>query len=117
MSEGRSRRVAQPVGHSASRTELLVSLIRERRLSAVVPTVLDILERDDPLASAGQFPGDLLRGLMEVPGHFWGRHPPMYERYRAALRAGAAARRHLPPEERLRFWRPLAAPSGSAEGE
>ena len=61
----------------------------------------------DPLASAGWFAGDLLRSLMEIPGGFWGRHPRLYDRYREALRAGAAARRRLPVEERLGFWDPI----------
>jgi hypothetical protein len=115
MSAGRPKQSARRSGDSASHGLLLVSLIKQRRLTAVVPTVLEILERGDPLASAGRFSGDLLRGLMEVPGRFWGTHPQLYERYRAALRAGAAARRQLAPEERLQFWRPLAALGGDRE--
>jgi hypothetical protein len=88
MSGGRSKHIARAARQSASRAELLGSLIQQRRLSGVIPLGLEILEGDDPLASAGQFRSDLLRGLMEVPGHFWGRHPPLYERYRSACAPG-----------------------------
>lgn len=88
---------------AATRAELLVALVRGECLSAVVPMVLDVVELT-PLASAGCFPGDLLRGLMEVPGRFWSRYPRWYDRYRDALRAGAALRRRLPPEQRMEFW-------------
>ncbi len=92
---------------SAARHDLLVSLVNGWRLAATVPEVLDILDRD-PLASAGGFGGDLLRGLMEVPGSFWSQHPRLFARYRAAVRAGALARRALPPGLRAEFWNPLA---------
>ena len=91
---------------SLSRQDLLTSLINGWRLPAVVPAVLDIVERE-PLASAGGFGGDLLRGLMEVPGSFWSRHPPLFARYRIAVRAAALARRALPPGKRWEFWNPL----------
>ena len=83
--------------------EVLAALVAGAELSAAVPLALDLVERD-PLLSAGRFPGDLLRGLMAVPGQLWGRHPWMYERYQAALRAGAVLRRHLPLEQRMAFW-------------
>jgi hypothetical protein len=114
MSTGRSKQIARQHSPSAPRDGLLVALVQRQRLAAVVPLVLDILQ-DDPLASAGRFRGDLLRGLMEVPDRFWGRHPQLYERYRAALRAGAGARRQLPPEDRLQFWGPLETPAGRRE--
>jgi hypothetical protein len=88
--------------------ELLEALVRGLCLSAVVPVALDAVERA-PLASAGCFPGDVLRGLMEVPGGFWARHPRLYDRYRSALRAGAAARRQLPRDQRMTFWAALDA--------
>jgi hypothetical protein len=69
----------------------------------VIPIAVEIVEQN-PLASAGRFRGDLLRALMEVPDSFWRRNPALYERYRAALRAGAAQRRELSPEEQLEFW-------------
>jgi hypothetical protein len=72
-------------------------------LDAVVPTVIAIVERD-PLASSGCFAGDLLRGLMNVPDHFWSRNMRLYERYRTSLRAGALARRSLPDAQRMEFW-------------
>jgi hypothetical protein len=108
--------------------DVLVALMRRSRLRATVPAALDLVELN-PLVSAGQFAGDLLRGLMEVPGNFWVRHPILYARYRAALRAGAAQRRTLPPEQRLDFWEPILLdtayldrgaeepPSGSTPGD
>jgi hypothetical protein len=99
--------------HAAERTvagtspaELLEALVNGWCLSAVVPIALDLTERD-PVASGGCFPGDLVRGLMEVPGGFWGRYPRLYDRYRTVLRATAAARRGLPAEQRMAFWDPL----------
>lgn len=89
--------------------DLLVALVHGWCLSVVVPMTLDLVE-DDPLASAGQFAGDLVRALMEVPGYYWGRHPRQYARYRAALRASAQRRRELSPEERMAFWEPLVVP-------
>ena len=82
---------------------LLVALERGWALDSVVPRVLDLLATD-PLASGGRFPGDLLRALTEVQAVFWSRHPRLYGGYREALRAGALARLHLPPERRLDFW-------------
>jgi hypothetical protein len=87
--------------------DVLVALMRQSDLRATVLVALTLVERD-PLASAGHFGGDLLRGLMEVPGRFWVRHPLLFARYRAALRAGAMRRRSLPPEQRLDFWGPLS---------
>jgi hypothetical protein len=114
MTAGRSKQMDRRRVARTSRSNLLVWLIQRRRLAMVIPLVLDILE-EDPLSSAGQFRGDLLRGLMDVPGRFWGRHPELYERYRAALRAGASARRQLPLEERLQFWGPLEPPTSRSE--
>lgn len=86
-----------------SARDLLEGLLEGSNLMAVVPMALTIVERD-PLASGGCFPGDLVRGLMEISGHFWGHHPRLYERYVRALRASAIARRALPREERMVFW-------------
>ena len=91
---------------AASLEEVLAALVHGWCLGAVVPIALARVERD-PLVRASQFDGDLMRGLMEVPGAFWGRHPRLYDRYREALRQSAARRRRLPPEERMRFWSPL----------
>ena len=91
--------------------DLLVALVRGSRLGAVVPAALDLV-RQDPLASVGHFRGDLLRGLMEVPGSFWGRHPGLFDRYRDALRAAAMQRLGLPPDQRLDFWKPLDLAAG-----
>jgi hypothetical protein len=59
------------------------------------------------LIAVHSFRGDLLRGLMEVPDQFWGRHALLYERYRDAVRRAAKARLSLPAESRLGFWSPL----------
>jgi hypothetical protein len=91
--------------------DVLVALLQSSRLRATVPAALAVVERD-PLASAGHFAGDLLRGLMEVPGSFWVRRPLLFARYRAALRACAVQRRSLPPEQRLDFWGPLPLKPG-----
>ena len=85
---------------------LVLAVLHGWCLPYFVPRVLERVEQD-PLASGGWFIGVLLRTLMEVPGGFWGRYPELYQRYRHALRAGAAARQHLPAERRLEFWRPL----------
>ncbi|HEX6597711.1 MAG TPA: contact-dependent growth inhibition system immunity protein [Gemmatimonadaceae bacterium] len=90
----------------ASLAELLGALVNGWCLGAVVPMALTCVERN-PLANAGQFDGDLMRGLMEVPGPFWGRHPRLYDRYREALRRSAALRRRMSVEERMKFWSPL----------
>lgn len=91
---------------ASSLLEVLTALLRGTCLSVVVPIALARVERD-PLVHAAHFSGDLMRGLMEVPGAFWGRHPLLFDRYREALRRSAAHRRRLPPEERMRFWSPL----------
>ena len=98
--------VVTPVHH-----DLLVALVRGSHLGAVVPAALDLVHQD-PLASVGHFRGDLLRGLMEVPGSFWGGHPGLFDRYRDALRAAAMLRRTLPPDQRLDFWKPLDLAAG-----
>lgn len=98
--------VAQRPLAASSLTEVLTALVRGWCLGAVVPIALARVERE-PLTNAGHFDGDLMRGLMEVPGSFWGRHPRLYDRYREALRESAALRRRLPSEERMKFWSPL----------
>lgn len=90
--------------------ELLESLVRHERLERTVPRALELLE-GDPLASAGLFAGDLLRALLETPGGFWARHPALHRRFLAAVRAGALARRRLPPALRMEFWSPLEIPA------
>lgn len=107
---------AQPKLATVADRELLASLLGGRRLPTVVPLALDALERD-PLVTVGCFPGDLLRGLMTVPGSFWRRFPTLYERYRAAIREGAARRRRLPYAERMRFWDALALDGGDEPPE
>jgi hypothetical protein len=97
----------------ASLAELLRALVNGWCLEAVVPIALTRAEQN-PLANAGRFDGDLVRGLMEVPGAFWGRHPRLYDRYREALRRNAALRRRMPAEERMKFWSPLG-PGGDED--
>ena len=99
-------RDAVPCAHH----ELLVKLVQGIDLEAAVPTALELV-REDPLVSAGQFSGDVLRALMEVPNRFWSRHPHLFDRYREALRAGAAVRRGMPPDRRFEFWSPLDIPT------
>jgi hypothetical protein len=91
---------------AASLREVLHALVHGWCLGAVVPIALARVERD-PLTNAGWFEGDLMRGLMEVPGSFWGTHPRLYDRYREALRASAALRRRLPTAQRMIFWSAL----------
>ena len=86
-----------------SEAELFAALRCHDELGDVVPTVLDMLERD-PLASAGYFRGDLLRALIDLPAEFWGQDQRSFQRYQAVLRAGAIARRSLPSAERMAFW-------------
>ena len=104
----------QPSHDSTARAghELLVTLVQGIALESAVPAALELVEQD-PLVSAGQFPGDVLRALMEVPGRFWGHCPQLFDRYREALRAGAARRRTLPPDRRFEFWSPLGIRPGN----
>lgn len=95
----------QPL-ESVTLGDVLDALINGWSLPVVVPVAIEVTE-GDPLATAGRFRGDILRGLMEVPGHFWSCHPPLYERYRGVLRTGAVRRRGMTPEERIQFWKPL----------
>ncbi len=99
-----------------SRRELLAALVKREHLEKVVPQALDVVAHD-PLAAVHSFPGDLLRGLMEVPAEFWSRCPSLYEPYRAAVRAAAQARLHLPTESRLEFWSPLELHEWIADAE
>jgi contact-dependent growth inhibition (CDI) system CdiI-like immunity protein len=83
--------------------DLLKALHHRADLHAVVPIVLDAIECD-PLASAGNFRGDLLRALIELPATFWHDDPASFQRYKATVRAGAIARLALPRAERMAFW-------------
>jgi len=65
-----------------------------------------LLERE-PLASAGVFPGDLLRRLIDLPSGAWGEHSDLYPRYREIVREAALARRSLPEDQRGAFWSAL----------
>lgn len=105
-------RASEPGELAARMRELLESLMRGTTPDDTVVAALAIVERH-PLASGGAFRGDLVRGLMEVPGAFWGRHPRLYQRYVHALRACAAARRTLPPSERMDFWCAFEVPAAA----
>lgn len=89
-----------------STEDLFLVLLQGWALPHVVPCALERLERD-PLTSAGRFPGDLLRSLIELPPSFWRREPALYRRYQAVVRAGAIARRRLSWNERRAFWSAL----------
>jgi hypothetical protein len=92
------------IDHDVHDPANLYAALRQRRnLADVIPLVLDVLEQD-PLASAGAFRGDLLRTLIDLPAEFWRRDEQSFRRYQAAVRAGAAARRELPADERMEFW-------------
>ena len=93
-----AHRVAEPAA-----MDLLAAVLNGYGLHGAVPLLLVRVEMD-PLATAGWFPGDLLRGLLEVPASFWAREPRLYARFRESLRAGAIARRGLPADERTHFW-------------
>ena len=82
---------------------------------ATLADALDLLERV-PLASAGLFPGDLVRRLMDLPGEAWYGEPALYARYQAVVRAGALARRDAPEQVRQAFWRELPARLPSTGG-
>jgi hypothetical protein len=95
------RRAAHP-----DPTAILYDLVGGRRLAIVVPAALELVERE-PLASGGFFRGDILRGLMEVPGHFWWRSPDLLERYACALQAAVTLRLSLTAADWARFCAPI----------
>ena len=65
-----------------------------------------LLERE-PLVSAGVFPGDLLRRLIDLPSGVWAEQGDLYPRYREIVREAALARRALPEDLRGAFWSAL----------
>jgi hypothetical protein len=69
----------------------------------VLVRALALLEKN-PLLSAGAFPGDLLRRLMDVPGSTWARNPLLYHRYQTIVRAAALARLRAPRVAQRAFW-------------
>jgi hypothetical protein len=95
-----------PARTSLQRREVYDALSDPRRRSAAVALALEILERE-PLASAGAFPGDLVRRLMDLPPDFWRAHPALDARYRSAVRAAALERRAAADTVRHGFWRDL----------
>ena len=109
LRQARAGTLRAPAGAAAPplATAILYDLVGGRRLPFVVPAALDLVERE-PLASGGFFRGDILRGLMEVPGHFWWRSPDLLERYALALQAAATLRRSLSTADWARFCAPIA---------
>ena len=73
---------------------------------AHIVSTIELLERE-PLACAGEFPGDLLRRLIDLPAGVWAREHDLHPRYREIVRVAALARRGLPEKERGSFWRAL----------
>ena len=99
---------ARPRRPDRERRDIYNALAEPRLRAGAVSRALDILERD-PLASAGVFPGDLVRRLMELPPQVWQHEDGLYQRYRAAVRAAALARRHSASAVHRAFWRDLPA--------
>ena len=97
-----SRRRAQP----ALVRRLYNALGAPRPERADLLSTVELLERE-PLASAGEFPGDLLRRLIDLPAGIWTRETDLHSRYREVVRAAALARRELPEKERGAFWSSL----------
>ena len=94
------------MGEQRHGRDLLAALVNGTCTESEIERALEKVSHN-PLARADAFRGDLLRALMEVPNAFWGRHPALYEEYRAVVRAGALARRELPEEVKREFWSPL----------
>lgn len=91
---------------SRHRCRLFNSLSTDRLDRGTLMTAIELLERE-PLASAGEFPGDLLRRLIDLPSRVWAAEADLYPRYREVVRTAAAARRELPAAVRGSFWRAL----------
>jgi hypothetical protein len=98
------RRARGPASSSARRLYNALGAPRPDR--AHVLSAIELLERE-PLACAGEFPGDLLRRLIDLPAGVWAREHDLHPRYREIVRVAALARRGLPEKERGAFWRAL----------
>ncbi|MDR6568879.1 hypothetical protein J2730_003881 [Chitinophaga ginsengisegetis] len=46
--------------------------------SYLVPLALEILQ-NDVLVTAGMYPGDLLKAVLDVPAAFWEEHPDLHK--------------------------------------
>ena len=90
------------LGASHDRCRLFNSLSVDRLDRGALTAAIELLERE-PLASAGEFPGDLLRRLIDLPPRVWAAQGDLHQRFRAA----AAARRGLPAAARGTFWQAL----------
>ena len=94
------------LGASHDRCRLFNSLSVDRLDRGALRAAIELLERE-PLASAGEFPGDLLRRLIDLPPRVWAAQGDLHQRYREVVRAAAAARRGLPAAARGTFWQAL----------
>jgi hypothetical protein len=100
------RKHAQVEEPSRFRRRLFNALGSDRVDQAVLLRTIELLETD-PLDSAGEFPGDMLRRLMDLPAHAWTGQAELHARYREVIRAGALARRGMQEHLRVAFWRNL----------
>ena len=98
----RRKRSAPPAGVCRLYNDLGATSIERSALARAIA----VLERE-PLASAGVFPGDLLRRLIDLPSSLWAEQSDLYPRYREIVREAALARRELPEEQRGAFWSAL----------
>jgi hypothetical protein len=98
----RPKRSAPP----ASLRRLYNDLGAPRAEHGALVRAIALLERE-PLISAGVFPGDLLRRLIDLPSGAWAQHGDLYPRFREIVRVAALARRELPEEQRGAFWSAL----------
>jgi hypothetical protein len=93
-----------PVAPGARRLYNALGAPRPERRDVL--SAIELLERE-PLASAGEFPGDLLRRLIDLPAPVWAREHDLHPRYCEIVRAAALLRRSLPENQRRAFWRSL----------
>ena len=98
----RQKRAAPPCGERRLYNDLGKPPVERGALVRAIA----LLERE-PLASAGVFPGDLLRRLIDLPSSAWAEHGDLYPRYREIVREAALARRALAEELRGAFWSAL----------
>lgn len=100
------REMSVDQNHGRDWRPLLVALVNGTCDESDIRYALAALAKD-PLVRVYAFRGDLLRALIEAPNAVWARYPDLYEGYREAVRAGALARRDLPPGRKAEFWSEL----------
>ena len=59
-------------------SELRVLIGQSFNPSYLVPLALEILQHD-VLVTAGMYPGDLLKAVLDVPAAFWEEHPDLHK--------------------------------------